>query len=277
MFSFVTFFYVKQNIEFKGIIDVSIGHSSFFCDALFSEDPFHQSFNLFYLPYGVRQRLIDVKHRTQSPLRLVFLGRLEEAKGVKYLYDIETILEKQKILVEWTIIGQGNLKSQLLEQWALKSNIAFFEPDNMDETLNILSKQDIFVFPTLFEGTPVSILEALSVGVVTIVNDLPGGIRDLIGEDIGFRCKVNNVDEFANRIEKLHYNRDLLFRMKKNSLELSRMKYDITKNADSYFELFLRFEYLKRVSRVNFKTKLESIIDNKFFPSRLTKLIRNLR
>jgi glycosyltransferase involved in cell wall biosynthesis len=271
------FFYVKQSIEYKGLIDVSIAHSSFFSDAVFSEDPVHYANNLFHLPYGVIPRFGMERQKSTRALKLVFLGRLVESKGVQYLYEIEKKLKEKNVFTQWTIIGKGNMKTHLLKQWSNTINVSFLEPDSMDETLRILSLQDIFVFPTSFEGTPVSILESLSVGVVTIVNDLPGGIRDIVVPNIGFRSRLNSVDDFANIIETLDKDRDLLFRMQQSCIELSRNQYDITINADSYFKLFLRFDEFRKSSKYQFENKLNSILDSKYCPSILSKILRNLR
>jgi glycosyltransferase involved in cell wall biosynthesis len=98
------------------------------------------------------------------------------------------------------------LKEQLYKQWEGSKNISFCEPDSTDEVYRLLAMQDVFIFPTAFEGTPVAILECLANGVVTITNDLPGGIRDIVTENIGFRCRLNNIDDFVNNIKLLHTN-----------------------------------------------------------------------
>jgi len=164
------FFYVKQNIYYADNIDVAIAHSSFFSDCILSSDP--NSFNgrSFYLPYGVAS--IEMKYKkNKGNLNLVFLGRLDHGKGVLSLKIIDNILKKRGIKVNWVVIGKGPLKNNILQQWVDNDNIKFFEPDKTNDVLEILQKQDLFIFPTTFEGTPVSIIEFLSVGVGIIVND----------------------------------------------------------------------------------------------------------
>ena len=127
------------------------------------------------------------------------------------IIEIEKKLEAQNVNVNWTIIGKGVCKEELVNQWIDKQNCNFFEPVNTIEVFNILHNQDIFVFPTNFEGTPVSILESIACGVVPIVNDLPGGIRDIVLAEIGFRCTLNNLDEFVNTINAgIKYGKNLI-------------------------------------------------------------------
>ena len=271
------FFYVNQNIAFGNKIDVAIAHSSFFSDAVFASNPIEFAERSFYVPYGVKVGFTEISSKPISQiLNLVFLGRLEIEKGVSYLFEIEQILLNKNIEVNWTIIGKGPLKNKLKLQWENNKNIHFFEPDTTFEVYNILEKQDVFVFPASFEGTPVSILECLANGVVTIVNDLPGGIRDIVKKDIGFRCKLNDVEEFANNIKLLHEDRNLLKQMQFNCFDLFKKSYNIEKNADNYFKLFLQFDYFKRKIK-NTNPLPMSRLDNKNIPNFGTKFLRNLK
>src|SRR5207245_9797744 len=102
------------------------------------------------------------------------------------LYEINKGLIKKGVEVNWTIIGKGPLKKDLQEQWKSEMRVVFYEPDTTDEVYKILSSQDIFVFPTSFEGTPVSILDCLANGVVNITIYLPGCVRSLLIMNICF-------------------------------------------------------------------------------------------
>lgn len=268
------YFYVTQNIQLGDLVDVSIAHSSFFSDAVFASDPslFHK--RSFYIPYGVQQQAKEPL-KNNPTLNLVFLGRLDEGKGVMLLHKIEQGLQDKNVHVEWTIIGKGPQKEALTEQWKRNNNISFKEPDTTSEVYDILSTQDIFVFPTTFEGTPVSILECLANGVVTITNDLPGGIRDIVKEGIGYRCELNNLSEFTEKIIALINNRTLLKQMQQNAFQLSAREYDIVKNADNYFKLFFQFQNLKRKTKN--KINKMSRLDHAIFPNGLVKFLRSIK
>jgi glycosyltransferase involved in cell wall biosynthesis len=271
------YFYVSQNITFGDKIDAAVAHSSFFSDAVFASNPIDFTGRSFYIPYGVKEGLPKVrKELYPDKLNLVFLGRLANEKGVNYLIEIEQLLQKNDVAVNWTIIGKGPQKKNLIDQWENKNNIMFFEPDTTDEVYEILGKQDIFIFPTSFEGTPVSILECLANGVVTVVNDLPGGIRDIVTNDTGFRCEFNDIDDFKSKILLLHYNRDLLKQMQLNCFAVFKKSFDIRNNADNYFKLFLQFRSLKRKAK-NTEPIPMSRLDIKYFPSFITKLLRKLK
>jgi len=268
------FFYVKQNISLGSRVDVAIAHSSFFSDAVFASNPTDFANRSFYIPYGVKQ-LEQIPLKKEN-LNLVFLGRLDEGKGVTLLHEIELLLQQNNVTANWSIIGKGPLKERLHNQWKSKTNVCFYEPDSTEEVFELLQKQDIFVFPTSFEGTPVSILECLANGVVTITNDLPGGIRDIVAENFGFRCSLDNTKDFAKHIITLNSNRDLLKKMQQNCYLLAKEKYDIEKNADKYFKLFLQFAELKRKDKSLKKMPL-SRFDKSYFPNFFVKTLRTIK
>lgn len=268
------FFYVKQNIEAGNMVDVAVTHSTFFQDCAFAADPINFKNRSFYIPYGVKQ-LKKIPLKLSSKLNLVFLGRLEESKGVLLLHEIDKKITAQGLLVNWSIIGKGILKKQLENQWQNNLNVKFFEPSTTDEVFSLLEKQDLFIFPTRYEGTPVSILESCSCGVIPIVSDLPGGIRDIVKDGIGFLCKMDDVNDFSDRIISIATKQDLMKMMQNNCFNLTQNTYDIKKNSDKYFDFFMKYKEMKR-TRKDINIRL-SRLDKAFIPNFITSFIRNLR
>ena len=268
------YIYVSQAIHLNRLTDVVIAHSSFFSDAVYASNPSIFANRSFYIPYGVKQ-ISNFPDKEKTRLNLVFLGRLDEGKGVLKLKEIDILLNRKNISVHWAIIGKGPLREALHQQWNGIQNVRFYEPNSTDEVYELLNKQDIFIFPTTFEGTPVSILECLANGIVTITNDLPGGIRDIISQSIGFRCKLNNLEEFANNIEYLDSNRNVLSEMQYNCYNFSKNTYDVSINSDNYFRKFLEFADYKRPDR-GVPTKM-SRLDHPIFPNSLVLSFRRLK
>ena len=62
---------------------------------------------------------------------------------------------------------------------------------------------DIYVFPSYREGLSVSLMEAMASGLPCVVSNIRGN-NDLIDEDKGgVLCAPDNIEQFANGIEKL--------------------------------------------------------------------------
>jgi glycosyltransferase involved in cell wall biosynthesis len=267
------YYYVNQQIKLGDWADVAIAHASFFSDAVFASNPLIWDNRTFYIPYGVKQ-ISNFPSKNNEALNIVFLGRLETSKGVLDLINIQNQLLSKNINAHWSIIGIGSLKNLLLQQWQ-NSNVLFFEPSTTDEVYNLLLKQDIFVFPATFEGTPVAILEGMACGVVTIVNDLPGGIRDIVNDKTGFRCNPNKPESYVDKIVELNDNRTLLNEMQHNCFDLANSNYNVENNSDKYVELFLKYKEYARATKSSVRELKK--LDKAYFPNLFTSTIRKIK
>lgn len=266
-------YYVDQQIKLGKIADVAIAHSTFFSNTLIQSDTAIWGNNVFYIPYGVKQIQV-LPPKENSTLKLVFLGRLEASKNPLLLFKIQQALMKKNIKVDWTIIGQGSQKNELIEQWK-NDEVQFYEPTTTDDVYAIMKKQDLFIFPTIFEGTPVAILEAMACGVVTIVNDLPGGIKDIISDSVGFKIKNNNINDYVLAIEKLDNDRNLLKKMQESSFQLAHKEFDIVNNADNYISVFMKFKIYADTSKN--KPKRFKKLDLPIVPNFVSQIVRKLK
>jgi glycosyltransferase involved in cell wall biosynthesis len=269
------FFYIQWAVQYQKLIDAAVMHSSFFRDVLLTASAAAYQSKSFYIPYGVTLPAKEVLKVPQQKIRLVFLGRLVEEKGVFLLQEINEILQQNNLSVQWTIIGQGPLKSRLQEYWNDKEYASFVEASTTDEVYSILEEQDVLVFPSWFEGTPVAIMEALSRGVIPVVSDLPGGTRDMVEEGLGFRCKVNDALDFARSIIFLADNSADMAKMQYNCLVKARERYDIIKAADAYFTFFL--DKAGTVSSKKPAVYTLSKLDKKIFPAFLVRALRKMK
>jgi glycosyltransferase involved in cell wall biosynthesis len=267
------FYYVEQNLRFPNTIDYCIAHSSFFSDCILawnSKDYFGRSK---YIPYGVTIPK-DIHKPLNDKLKLVFLGRLTQMKGADQLLQIQQELEILGTEVEWTIIGRGDLEVTLKQSWSAHDNVRFIQPVSNIELYKELLKQDLLVFPTLFEGTPVSIFEALANGVVPIVNNLPGGIQDHVKPGIGFTID-NDPKQFARVVSELNNNRKYLFKLQNNCFEYSKSNLDIDLNMNRYFEFFK-----EKSNTIYPKKKFDmpafSRLDKQYIPNFAVKLMRSI-
>lgn len=269
------FFYIQWAVQYQELIDAAVMHSSFFKDVLLTASAAAYQAKSFYIPYGVSLPGKAITKTPQQKLRLVFLGRLVEEKGVLLLQKIDEQLQQKKLPVQWTIVGQGPLESRLKEYWQEKEYVSFVKPPTTEEVYSLLEEQDILVFPSWFEGTPVAIMEALSRGVIPVVSDLPGGTRDMVKEGIGFRCSVNDAEAFANAILQLADNKGELIKMQQNCLSLAREQYDIEKAADAYFSFFL--DRARIIPCKKPPVYALSKLDKKMYPTSLVQAVRKLK
>ena len=267
---------VKLAVQYGEVADAFICHSYFFYEVMCQLLPSRRN-DIFFIPYGVPicgYKRTELK--STDPLRLFFLGRHDRGKGIFDLIEIENYLQDAAVPTDWLILGRGPGTDELKEQWKGKKNIVFSTPATNDEVLQQIAQRDVFVFPTRFEGFPVALVEAMSVGCVPVASNLPGGLRELVKEnENGFLCNYEEPMQFAKNIEWLHHNRPSMKLMSNNAASVIASQYNVIYQSPKYQQLF------QQVLNSNgtpvhhtVKRKLGSRLDKPWIPNIITKLAR---
>ncbi len=258
--------------KYGHLIDVFICHNTHMQKRLLEILP-NKSNRIFYLPHGIE---LPSRYREaqapEKPLRLLFLGRMNRSKGIFDLPQIDEILRNNKVNVEWGCIGAGPELQSLKDSWK-NDKVRYFSPETNAEVMDLISSYDVFVLPTKFEGSPVSLLETMAVGLVPVISKLEGGITDIVDSSVGFTPGVNDNQTFAESIIKLDNDRNLLETLSKRCRNVIIEKFDLSKTAEKYHELFGRYEefYTQKIiqrKRTGFR------LDHPMIPSIFTKTIR---
>lgn len=161
---------------------------------------------------------IDLKKYSPKPKRktdektILFIGRLERRKGVKYLLRAFEVFSKQNPDVKLLIAGDGpeRERMELLAEDLNLKNVSFLGYISEELKLELLNKADIFCSPALFgESFGIVLLEAMAMGVVCVAGN-NSGYSDLM-QGVGSISIVNPEDttEFARRLETLIYEPEL--------------------------------------------------------------------
>lgn len=137
--------------------------------------------NVIYVPNGVNLTNFIKKRefRKSKVLKVIFVGRLEDQKGLIYLFDAVNKLKNENFIL--SIIGTGSLESKLKEivkNYGLKNKIVFLGSKTNKETIDELYNSDIFILPSIWEGFPLTILEAWAARLPIIVTNV-GGISNI--------------------------------------------------------------------------------------------------
>lgn len=157
---------------------------------------------------------------------IVTCGRLEKQKNHRMLIDAFDLVLNNYPDARLLIYGEGSLRDELQNHIASKglaNNITLC--GNTDDVPKILSKAEIFVLSSDYEGMPNSLMEALAVGVPCISTDCPcGGPKMLIDNNInGILTSIGDEDEMKNSILYLLKNKEIAnnigHRSKINSLK----------------------------------------------------------
>ncbi len=126
----------------------------------------------------------------------IYVGRLEESKGIYELLKVWKTLDDKYIL---TIIGGGDIEEELKSKYS-KKNIIFKGKCSREETLENISKSKYLIQPSLlYETFGLTIIEAMSCGVPVIGFDI--GTRSDFIED-GVNGFISSTSNLKNIIEK---------------------------------------------------------------------------
>lgn len=168
-------------------------------------------------PKEVEDTVECSKQKSGAPLKALFVGGLSQRKGLHYLFEAADMLGKS---VEWTLVGQGNMNCAVL-----KKRLSAFRwipslPNR--EILKQMRQHDVLVFPSLFEGFGLVIVEALASGIPVITTAHTAGPDLFADGDAGYIVPVRCGRSIAERLDRLHRDRELLRQMKFNAHKVAK-------------------------------------------------------
>lgn len=167
------------------------------------------------------------------------VGRLTPEKGHTYLLKAfkEAVSEypKMKLL----IVGDGMLKDSLetaAKRLALESKVIFTGVrEDIPQILNIM---DVFVLPSLTEGSPMALLEAM-VSKKSVIATKVGSIPEIIKDGYsGLLVEPGDVMHLSNAIKELFKNKEKAGFLSANAYETINEKYSAKKMGQKYVEIY---------------------------------------
>jgi len=149
----------------------------------------------------------EYENKGHTPLRVTTVARLAEAKGLKHLIDAISAVTAEHPTTLFQVHGDGPLRGELLSyahERGLNGAEIFVGPfHSRDELDRIMGATDVFVLPSLLEGQPLALVEAMAYGC-PIVATAVGGIPELIQDGInGLLCGPGDSKSLAACISRL--------------------------------------------------------------------------
>lgn len=129
---------------------------------------------------------------------IVTMGRLTYQKGQQYLIEAMKVIHREQPDVKLLILGEGELE-QSLRELAIKAGLqdAVVFGGFAKNPYHILSKCDLFVLPSLYEGFPNALVEAMCCGLPVISTDCDSGAREILAPGTDVSEKVTRDFEKA--------------------------------------------------------------------------------
>lgn len=163
------------------------------------------------------------------------IGRFSNEKNHRFLIDIFNELLKLNLKYRLVLVGDGDTKQEIekkVKNLKLEEKVKFL--GIRKDVSNILQALDIFILPSIFEGLPVTLVEAQGAGLKCFISDsvtheidLDCGLTEFISLD-------KTAKEWAEIIDK---NRE--YERKDTTEALRKSGYDMTKNAKELEKMYI--------------------------------------
>jgi colanic acid/amylovoran biosynthesis glycosyltransferase len=174
-------------------------------------------------------------------LRLLSVGRLEREKGHSVLLDAIAWLEERGTAVRLELVGDGTRLEALQSQarrLGIESRVTFAGAIGQDRIRDHYRRADAFCLPSLGEGIPVVLMEALATGLPAIASNTMG-IPELIEDGVtGLLVPAGRPDELADAIERLASDRALGRRLGEAGRRKVIAEYDLDRGVDQLRDAF---------------------------------------
>ncbi len=176
---------------------------------------------IFIIPNWVKKPLTTKTNKNQMIKHIRSVGRLDSQKDHQTLIKAFAKLANDYPELTLTIYGEGilrNFLTKLISFLNLEDRI--FLPGIATEVETVLTSADLFVFPSIYEGFPNALCEAMSCGLPVIASNCSGNI-DIVEEGVnGLLFNVADVDGLVSCIKKLLDNSDYANKLAVNAQDV---------------------------------------------------------
>lgn len=166
-------------------------------------------------------------------------ARLHPQKGMNYYIDAARILIDKGYNISFFIVGDGQLRGEIekqIEELCLGNYVTLlgFRKD----IKNTINQADVLVLTSVYEGLPLTPMEAFSVKKAVIGTNIEG-TREVITDGInGLLAETKNPESIASKIESLYMDRGLLHKLSENAYETFQNEFSLEPFINKYIEYY---------------------------------------
>jgi glycosyltransferase involved in cell wall biosynthesis len=167
------------------------------------------------------------------------VGRLTKEKGHCYLLaaaaDALRVVPELKIL----IVGEGPLKKTLQAQARdLKIEDKVIFTGIRDDIPQLLKLMDVFVLPSLIEGMPLALLEAMAAKVPVVTTDV-GAVSSIVKDEVsGLLIPPRDSKAMSEAMTRLLLNKNKAVELADKGYEIVKRDFSVQKMASDYKQLY---------------------------------------
>lgn len=166
----------------------------------------------------------------QPEIRFLLIARLLADKGIREYANAAKIIKNKYPEINFDLVGliDSNptaISQQELDEWVDEGLLNFW--GRLDDVRPAIAASSIYVLPSYREGTPRTVLEAMSMGRPIITTDAPGCRETVVDSYNGYLVPVKSVDGLVKAMQEFILNPDLISTMGNASRKIAEDKFDV--------------------------------------------------
>ena len=172
---------------------------------------------------------------------LFYCGRLYWRKGIEYLIRAMPYIIREHKKVVLKIFGKGPLKSRisrLISALHLENNVKLIGYANYDRLIKEMNAADIAVFPSLYEGLSVAMLEAMACSKPVVTFDYPFASEIIKNMDNGVLVPPKNTLELSKAVSYLLSSEHLRKKIGNAASEYVKKNHDWSTISQEYLKIY---------------------------------------
>lgn len=194
-----------------------------------------------FKPASIEEKVLKKKQLglNKNDFVLGNVGRMDYWKNQRILIEILPDLKKISPQIKLILVGggeeEGNLKKSAIKK-GVKNDVIFL--GQRSDVNQILKAFDIFVFPSLTEGLPLVVIEAMATGLPIVASHV-GGIPELVvNGETGFLVSPTSKEEIKEAIIKLLNNPELRKEMGQIARKRFETHFSLPQMVQKYIEVY---------------------------------------
>lgn len=199
----------------------------------------HNGVPAYLKPAAKNKKILD-NFNIKNEVVLLFMGFFIERKNPLFLLDVILKVKQrypQIVLIFWGTGDQEEAIFKKAKRLNLLKNIRIQGPVFGPEKNLIHNISDIFVLPSLDEGFALAPLEAMTCAKPVVMNKSHSASEAVTNDQNGYLCKLNDVDDWTEKLMSLVQSKALRKKMGEASLKKAKQEFQWGISVDKHLKV----------------------------------------
>jgi len=172
---------------------------------------------------------------------ITFVGRLHPQKGLLESSAVMRQILANDSTVKLLLVGDGPLRDKLQSVYFTElQNNQVYITGRRDDVPGLLGTSDLFIMPSLWEGMPNALMEAMASGLPVVAFDTHG-VAELLGQEQPLQCvEAKNYQQFKHSIETLLSDPSLRVSLGNKNRERMQDHFSLSRHVSEHESIYTR-------------------------------------